>query len=290
MSGSPEVRDFYERMPYPPPLTDLESDRKAYANPERRRAEFHLLWPAERFREDLQILVAGCGTSQAARYAIRYPGAQVIGIDFSETSLAHTRELQRKYSLANLELVRLSVEQAEELNRSFDLVVCTGVLHHLPDPELGLRALRAVLAPTGAMRIMVYARYGRAGLYMIQDYCRLLGVSTSAEDLRQLGAALEWLPADHPMAALLRKAKDFRVPEAMADALLHPQDRAYTVPELHAWLDQCGVVFGRWNEQAPYLAACGAVARSAHAARLAALPAAEQHAAIELFRGAMTHA
>ena len=80
---------------------------------------------------------------------------------------------------------------------------------------------------------------------------------------------------------------DFRRPEAMADVLLHPQDRAYTVPELYAWLDRCGMSFGRWIEQAPYLAQCGMVARSPHAARLASLPSRLQHAAVELFRGTM---
>ena len=73
----------------------------------------------------------------------------------------------------------------------------------------------------------------------------------------------------------------------MADALLHPQDRAYTVPELYAWLDRCGMSFGRWIEQAPYLAQCGSVAHSPHAARLASLPFRQQHAAVELFRGTM---
>ena len=107
------------------------------------------------------------------------------------------------------------------------------------------------------MRLMVYARYGRAGIYMMQEYCRLLGISASAEDLRDLGATIEALSADHPISGVLRRAKDFRRPEAMADALLHPQDRAYTVPELYAWLDRCGMSFGRWIEQAPYLAQCG---------------------------------
>jgi hypothetical protein len=73
----------------------------------------------------------------------------------------------------------------------------------------------------------------------------------------------------------------------MAHALLHPQDRAYTVPEVYAWLDRCGMPFGRWIEQAPYLAQCGILARSPHASRLAALPSRLQHAAAELFRGTM---
>jgi len=279
------VRDFYERMPYPVPVVSLDKERDLYANPERRRAHFHLMWPTERPRANLEILIAGCGTSQAARYALREPGARITAIDISETSLRHTRDLQRKYKLDNLEPHRLPIESVQELGRSFDLVVCTGVLHHLPDPDQGLRALRDVLSASGAMRVMVYARYGRAGIYMMQEYCRLLGVTSSAKDLRDLGATLESLPADHPISGVLRRAKDFRRPEAMADALLHPQDRAYSVPELYAWLDRCGMSFARWIEQAPYLPQCGAVARSPHAARLAALAPRLQHAAVELFRG-----
>jgi SAM-dependent methyltransferase len=275
-------------MPYPPPVTSL--DRSVGGNPERRRAEHHLIWSTERPREHLEILVAGCGTSQAARYALRDRDARVTAIDISETSLRHTRELQQIHDLKNLELHRLAIENVHELARAFDLIVCTGVLHHLPDPDTGLRALRDVLRPSGAMRIMVYARYGRAGIYMMQDYCRLLGVEASERDLRDLGATLAALPPDHPIAGVLRHAKDFLRPEAMADALLHPQDRAYSVPELYAWLDRCAMSFGRWVEQAPYLAGCGSIATSPHAARLAALPEREQHAAVELFRGTMvTH-
>src|SRR5579863_2536079 len=233
VNRSEEVRDFYERMPYPAPLTNLDAHRDLYKNPDRRRAEFHLIWPAAPMRENLEILIAGCGTSQAARYALREPDARVTAIDVSDASLRHTRDLQRKYNLENLELRQLPIERVRELGRSFDLVVCTGVLHHLPDPDLGLRALREVLRPSGAMRLMVYARYGRAGIYMLQEYCRLLGIAASAPDLQSLGAALKALPADHPISGLLQRSKDFGRPEAMADALLHPQDRAYAVPGIY---------------------------------------------------------
>jgi hypothetical protein len=140
------------------------------------------------------------------------------------------------------------------------------------------------------MHLMVYAPYGRAGIYMIQEYCRRLAVGVSDRDLQDLRATLESLPADHPIAGVMRRAKDFLRPDAMADALLHPQDRPYSVPQIYEWLARCGMTFGRWIEQAPYLPQCGAVAKSPHAGRIAALPAPQQHAAVELFRGAMvTH-
>jgi SAM-dependent methyltransferase len=287
MDRSEEVRDFYERMPYPAPLTSLDEHLDLYKNPLRRRAEFHLIWPDQRPRENQEILIAGCGTSQAAKYALREPDARITAIDVSDASLRHTRDLQRKHNLENLDLHKLPIESVSELGRSFDLVVCTGVLHHLPDPDRGLRALRDVLRPDGAMRVMVYARYGRAGIYMMQEYCRLLEIHPSASDLRSLAATLDALPKEHPIANVLRRANDFRRPEAMADALLHPQDRAYSVPEIYAWLDRCGMSFGRWVAQAPYLPQCGVLAKSPHAARLASLPSRSQHAAVELFRGTM---
>jgi len=87
---------------------------------------------------------------------------------------------------------------------------------------------------------------------------------------------------------LLRHSPDFASEEGIADALLHPRDRAFSVPQLMGYLERGGFVFGRWLRQAPYLAACGAVASTPHVARLAGLPSEEQHAALELFRGTMT--
>jgi len=283
-----EVRAFYESHPYPAPLRNLDRHRELYRNPDRRRAWSLLLWPTEKPRANRDILVAGCGTSQAAVYALREPDARVTAIDISESSLRYTRGLQHKYGLRNLDLHRLAIEEVGELERSFDQIVCTGVLHHLPDPDIGLRSLRNVLAPRGAMHLMVYGTYGRAGIYMMQEYCRLLGIGATEAELRELGTTIGALSADHPIAGVSRRAKDFRNPDALADALLHPQDRAYTVPQLYAWLERCGLSFGRWFEQAPYLPQCGAIASLSRAARLVSLTPPVQHAAVELLRGTMT--
>jgi SAM-dependent methyltransferase len=281
------VRAFYENHPYPAPLRDLDRHRELYRNPDRRRAWSLLLWPTEKPRANREILVAGCGPSQAAIYGLREPDAHVTGIDISEVSLRHTHELQRKYGLRNLDLHRLAIEEVEKLGRTFDQIVCTGVLHHLPDPDTGLRSLRSVLARDGAIHVMVYASYGRAGIYMMQEYCRLLGIGATEAELHDLSAVIGALSADHPIAGVAKRTKDFTYPDALADALLHPQDRAYTVPQLYAWLARCGLKFRRWVEQAPYLPQCGAIARMPHAADLAELAPPVQHAAVELLRGTM---
>jgi len=282
-----EVRDFYQRHPYPPPVDNLDRYRERWDDRQRRRADSHLFWSDEPYREDRSVLVAGCGASQAAKYALRWPHAQVIGIDVSATSIEKTETLKRKYSLENLAVRQLSVERATELGRRFEHVVCTGVLHHLPDPDAGLRALRDVLAPSGAMHLMVYAPYGRAGVYLLQAYCRELGIGSSPPEIRHLAASLKALPPDHPLVPLLRNAPDFQDEAALADALLNPQDRPYSAPQLFEFIGRAGLRFERWIRQAAYLPQCGALASSPHQPLLARLPARAQYAAVELFRGTM---
>jgi hypothetical protein len=162
------------------------------------------------------------------------------------------------------------------------------VIHHLSDPGAGLRALGDALAPSGAMHLMVYAPYGRTGVYMIQEYCRRLGVGPSQLEVADLVASLRELPMAHPLSHLLRNTPDFHDDDALADALLNPRDRAYSVPELFDLLEAGALRFGRWIRQAPYMPRCGVLATIPHGERIAQLELVDQYAAIELFRGTMT--
>ena len=205
----------------------------------------------------------------------------------SEASLRHTRELGARHGLTNLELHRLPIEQVEELAQTFDHIVCTGVLHHLADPIAALRRLTSTLRAEGAAQLMVYATYGRVGVSMLQEYCRRLGIGSSGAEIRAVAETLSCLPSDHPLVPLLVNSPDFRQPAGLADALLHPRERSYTVPELYELVEDAGLSFGRWYRQAPYSARCGAVAETPHADRLAGLAEPEQYAAVELLRGTM---
>jgi SAM-dependent methyltransferase len=282
-----EVQDFYERYPYPRPIDSLEKYRRLGQDRQKRRVDYHLCWPVRPYREDQSILIAGCGTLQAAKHALRWPAAQVTGIDFSAMSVRCTEELKRKYDLSNLQVRQLPIERVSDLNMSFDQIVCTGVLHHLPDPDAGLSALRGALRPDGAMHLMVYAPYGRAGIYMLQEFCRRIGIHANDEEIRDLIAALTALPPGHPLENLLGETPDFRQEAALADALLNPQDRSYSVPQLFDFIEEAGLTFGRWLKQAPYSPHCGVVAQIPQAFRLKDLSVAEQYAAVELFRGTM---
>ncbi len=283
------IRDFYTSHPFPPPVANLDRAREMWRDENIHRAEHHLLWPETEYRADLHVLIAGCGTWQAAKYAICHPAARVVGIDISSTSLEHTERLKQNYQLSNLEARQLAVENVAEFDERFDLIICTGVLHHLVDPDAGLRALRSVLNPNGAMNLMVYAPYGRDGVYMMQEYCRRLGVGTSPEEIRDLMTVLRSLPEHHPLLATQGGSREFPNADALADAVLNPRDRSYSVSQLFDFVESNGLKLSRWYWQAAYLPQCGAMSGTPHASKLAVLPEREQYIEMELWRGRMAN-
>ena len=289
VAGKDPIGEFYTNHPYPPPIDNLDRARDMWRDENVHRAEYHLLFPDKEYRADFEVLVAGCGTWQSAKFAITHPAARVIAIDISPTSLDHTEALKQKYNLTNLEVRQLPIESVAELDHQFDMIVSTGVLHHLVDPDVGLRALRSVLKPDGAMYLMVYAPYGRTGVSMLQEYCRLLGIGTSPEEINDLTAALRELPQHHPLVSMVRGARNALDAGALVDALLNPRDRTYSVPQLYEFLERADLKLGRWYWQATYSPHCGAISATPHASRLAALPERDQYVAMELWRGLITN-
>jgi SAM-dependent methyltransferase len=277
----------YEAYAYPQPFSDLAAQVAGgyfeYGNPADYAA---LLWPEGRHtrpQRPLRILAAGCGTVQAAYLAYTNRDADVVGVDLSEASLAHERYLQQQHGLANLRLFRGDLRQVREIGAEFDCIICSGVLHHLADPDEGLRALAGVLAPDGAMTLMLYGATARTGVYMLQDALRRLHVPQSAEGVAFARRLVEQLPERHFARWYLAGAAELRHDAAFVDTFLHAQDRAYTVPQVLDFLERNGLAFGGWVDNAHYYPDA-ALARFAPEVRsaVAALPAREQWAVVEM--------
>jgi len=244
------VASQYEKWVYPFPIADLDApDVRARSDFER---NWYTFWPDRAPREDLDVLVAGCGSNAAARYAFNHPKARVTGIDLSSASLAHEAYLKDKHRLDNLTLRQARIEDVASLARDFDFIDASGVLHHLPDPVGGLRALARVLRPEGTISVMVYGQYGRTGVYMLQEMFRLLGLGQTEQDVVAVKQALASLPKHHAIQDYIGRAPDLKYDAGLVDSFLHRQDRAYTVAQCLDFARQAGTTFMHWWENILY--------------------------------------
>jgi len=281
------VAKQYEAFAYPKPFADLgEEIRKGYYQLGDPSLYAPVLWPRGRPQRPLNILVAGCGTVQAAYTAFMNRADSVIGIDLSEASLAHERYLQERHGLGNLELYKGDLLDVGALGRRFDLIQCTGVLHHMQDPAAGLAALRDVLAPGGVMVLMLYGETVRLGVYMLQDAFRRIGAEQSPAGVAEVRRILAELPARHYAQDYIRAAAELKDDEAIVDTFLHPQDRAYTVPQLLELIESNGLQFQNWLDGHVYWRNGAWGPDSAIAAAVDPLPPREHWAAVEMLRQA----
>jgi SAM-dependent methyltransferase len=282
MSTSPladVVSNQYERWMYPQPILDLKgwlANNWQWFDPSHAHRMF---WPDRESRPGLDILVAGCGTNQAAVFAYTNPEAKVVAIDVSQPSLDHHAYLKDRYAMKNLELHRLPIEEVGSLNRDFDLIVSTGVLHHMAEPKAGMKALAACLRPDGVAAIMLYAKYGRIGVEMLQGVFRELGLRQNDPSVLMVKDALATLSQDHPIKSYVSVAPDLEFDAGLVDTFLHGRERSYTVDDCLDLVASSGLVFQDLFLKSAYYPPM--VSTSAFHAAVATLPGQKQWSIME---------
>ncbi len=246
------VSDQYERWVYPQPILDLRGwlvNNWQWFDPSHAHSMF---WPNAQYKADLDILVAGCGTNQAAVIAYNNPQAKIVAIDVSQASLSHHRYLLDKYNLKNLELHLLPIEAVRQLDRDFDLIISTGVLHHLADPEKGIQALSTCLRRDGVIALMLYAKYGRIGVEILQTVVRDLNLPQNEASILLIRDMLGTLAPDHPIKSYMNIAPDLQFDAGLVDTFLHGRDRSYSIPDCIDLVRSAGLEFQDLFLKSPY--------------------------------------
>jgi SAM-dependent methyltransferase len=242
----------YEKWMYPAPIEDLEKwlvNNWQLMDPSHSHRMF---WPDREYQPDVDILIAGCGTNQAAVFAHTNPAAKILAVDISEPSLDHERYLKDKYGLRNLELRQLPIEELPGLGRGFDLIVSSGVLHHMADPGVGIKAFSECVRKDGAIGLMVYGKYGRLGVEIVQGMFRDMGLAQDDESLELVKKMLPWLPPTHPVNAYTNAADDLNFDAGIVDTFLHGRERLYAVDDCIDFVESAGLAFQGWFTNSPY--------------------------------------
>ena len=229
---SRQVRQQYEENPYP---RWVEVGR--IVKPTTLQAWLPTLAPGAGPQESTggDILVAGCGTGQQAiETALMFPNARVLAIDLSLASLAYAKRKSRALGLKNVEYAHADILRLGGIDRTFDLIESTGVLHHLGDPVAGLRVLIKLLRPRGLMHLGFYSEAGRGPIVAAHRYIAERGYRGTVADIRRCRQELiAARRADLPDVAELG---DFYSTSACRDLLFHVAEQRITLPELEAIL------------------------------------------------------
>lgn len=237
------VQNQYEENPYPR-WHDVGRSQSMTIG-DRVRMMFPWL-PAQGLNEKQKprILIAGCGTGrQAIMAAEMHPHADVIAVDLSRASLAYAVRKQKERNIHNIQFLQGDILKLKEgLGGEFDLIECSGVLHHMADPMAGWQVLRQLLAPTGYMNIALYSELARRGVVAGRAFIAEHGFPSTPDGIRAARHAMMALPGEHPCNNVMG-FHDFFTMSMCRDLLFHVQEHRFTIPKLRAALESLNLEF-----------------------------------------------
>lgn len=241
-----DVTGQYDAFPYPERDPKAEKKRLITGSPSHPVEIDHFLFGGQRdWSSPFRVLVAGGGTGDALiqlAQVLTSAGKpyEITYIDLSKAArkVAEARAKARK--LAGIRFVTGSLLDAGQYG-PFDYIDCCGVLHHLPEPQLGFDALSGALADGGGMGLMVYAPYGRSGVYPLQEAFAALLDGSPKDRLRRAKSIFARLPEGHAFKRNPHLGDHQASDAGFYDLLLHSQDRPYTIRQLHETLAAAGL-------------------------------------------------
>lgn len=246
----PVISGQYEVYPYPPRDPADEASRLVTGSPSHIAELDHYLFRGRRdFQRPFRALIAGGGTGDASvmlaqQLADTGGPHEVVHLDLSEASTDIARARAAARGLRNIRFVAGSILDVAALAPGrYDYIDCCGVLHHLEDPPAALAGLAAMLADDGGMGLMVYAPYGRTGVYQAQSMLTALDRGDAPADrVRLARSLLDVLPPTNWLKRNPQLADHLQTGDAgLYDLLLHGRDRAYTVGDVAVLCDAGGL-------------------------------------------------
>jgi SAM-dependent methyltransferase len=195
-----------------------------------------------------EVLIAGCGTGQqAAQAALAFgPQSKLLAIDLSAASLAYAARMAERLGARNVEFAQADLQTLHEAGPQFagrfQVIECTGVLHHLAEPFQGWRALLRCLARDGLMFVGLYSAVARRNLRALRNDPAYPGPGCSDEALRTFRQVLLDRPSCPPDSDL-RLSRDFYTTSNFRDLALHVSEHHLTLAEIGQFLGDHGLSF-----------------------------------------------
>ena len=219
-----EIGEFYSGAPFPgyPPRDSYATLRARGA-----RSAFARLLD-EAIAPDAKVLDVGCGTGQLSLF-LATGDRLVVGADLTGASLELAAEAARRFGVARVRYVETDLRAPGLRRGAFDVVTCSGVLHHTPDPAASFRAIAPLARPGGLIVVAVYNAYARLPHRVRRAVARVTGY--------------RWFPLDPVLRD--RSAEPARRTAWLRDQYRHPQEHRHTLAEVQRWFDASGIAYLR---------------------------------------------
>ena len=219
-----KVQSQYEENPYPRWTRLPKDSSKKYLNSYIQNKFAYVGF--QRLGEDRnpEILIAGCGTGQHSVGTSQViKGAKILAVDLSMASLSYAKRKTAELDIDSIEYAQADLLKLNSLNRAFDVIESSGVLHHLENPFDGWKVLLSLLRPYGLMKLGFYSELARRDIVKVRNLISSAGIGSSPQDIRGYRKHLLGLKNSENYG-FATNSSDFFSTSACRDLLFHVQE------------------------------------------------------------------
>lgn len=190
-------------------------------------------------KDSLDVLIAGCGTGMVAVSAAKlYKNSNIYAFDLSLNSLAYAKRMADENKLENITFYQADILEIEKINKKFDVIECTGVLHHMSKPLDGLAALLSVLKSDGYLRISLYSTLARAFVTKIRKETNKKNDDLNSRELINLREKMKVKYKEFDFIS-----SDFYSLSGFRDLFYNIEEHSFSQKEIKSILDQFDLEF-----------------------------------------------
>ncbi len=184
----------------------------------------------------LKILIAGCGTGQQVLQATAYKNSQITAIELSLSSLAYAKRKINEIGINNVGLIQMDILELSLMKEKFDLIECTGVLHHMKDIDKGLKALLQVLDDNGFLKLGLYSKKARRKIQSARDYIKSEKIEVNEKNLREFRMSI--INGCLPELKSYIRQPLFYTMSGIEDLFFHTQEHQFNLHEIQDMLEK----------------------------------------------------
>ena len=185
----------------------------------------------ENLQNPPEILVAGCGTGvQSISVAQQFPRSNVLALDLSKSSLAFALRKTKELGISNVNYIHGDILDIHNIDKKFDVIHCTGVLHHMKSPTQGLECLIEKLKEDGLMKLGLYSSIARTEINKVRNLIKKDKIPLTNDSIHNFRQKM--LNDDHVLINEFNTSIDFFSLSGFRDLYFNVQETQYTIPDI----------------------------------------------------------
>jgi SAM-dependent methyltransferase len=210
------MRSFYMDNPFP----DYEDFDSVGSLVERSQTSIFMRALDQAIPVGARVLEVGCGTGQASIF-LSLAHREVFGVDLCPNSLQLARRFRDQHGLKGAHFYQMNLFRPIFRPESFDLVYCSGVLHHTSFPREGFESICKLVKPGKFIIIGLYNKYMRLPTHLRRVLSRFISI-------------------DHIDPVMRKTSTRKKRHTWFQDQYRNPHETDHTIHEVITWFEAAG--------------------------------------------------